>query len=280
MFTLYNDIPLEKLDSLGEEIEEDLPKSMKVAASQIQIKTFHIPFRIFDDVTTSRRAFGEVAEVYFLSKTYGFFDLMRTYWKLKKLILIMQHLRRGYEINVETMNRKMSNNRNKEMCLNHIKTNIHLAEQGIFIREDLINSVVKWEIKHIKFPFLERNFDDLQHDRNRKLLKCPAYFDEKKWPDEKHEYLYLLPIFYKIPIKSQKLFTFVEYLDSSNTVRPIMLTSVNPEGFEHYGDDEFIGADESYGKNEEIGDERDTETISNPTDIPSTSQTVINLMDQ
>ncbi|KAK7603296.1 hypothetical protein V9T40_003295 [Parthenolecanium corni] len=167
----------------------------------------------------------------------------------------------------------MSNNRNKEMCLNHIKTNIHLAELGISIREDLINSLVKWETKHIGFPFLESNFNNLPQDRHRKLLKCPAYFDEEKWTDAVHEYIYLLPIVYKIPIKARKLFVFVDYIDGSNIVRPIMLSPVNSASFEAYGDDESIGANKSYSTNKEFGGEIDPETISNLTDIPSASQT-------
>lgn len=173
----------------------------------------------------------------------------------------------GYEINVRLMARKMRDKTNKGTCLNYIKTNIILQNLNIFIREDALNSEVKWETKQVRLPILESNFDELR-DRSRKLLKCPAILDEEKWPGAK--YLYILPIYYTIPRKSRRLFIFVESLDDSDTVYPIRLTRVDRAAFQEYDNDDVIGRDKSYG--EEI----DTQTSSYTTDIPSTS---INLMD-
>lgn len=176
----------------------------------------------------------------------------------------------GYEINVRLMTHKMRDKTNKETCLNYMKTNTILQDLNIFIREDALNSEVKWETKLVRLPILESNFDELRaHSRSRKLLKCPATFDEEKWPDAK--YLYILPIFYKVPNKSRKLFIFVEFHDDPDMVYPIMLTRVDRAAFRKYGHDEVIGQDERYGK------EIDTRTIS---DIPGTSESLINLMDE
>ncbi|KAK7603294.1 hypothetical protein V9T40_003293 [Parthenolecanium corni] len=94
MYTPYNDIPFEDLDLLGEQIATYTPEIIKVEATQIPIRTIHIPFELTNEVANSFRAFGEVVEVYFLTKHYGFFDTLRTYWKVKNLILIMDQLRR------------------------------------------------------------------------------------------------------------------------------------------------------------------------------------------
>lgn len=96
MYTHRNSIPFPNLDLSGREIPKDSPELMRVSPSQIPIKTFRISFRIMEDVTPYNfRAFGEVAEVYFLTKYYGFFNPLRTYWKVKNLVLMMEHLRRG-----------------------------------------------------------------------------------------------------------------------------------------------------------------------------------------
>lgn len=103
MYTPYNDIPFEDLDLLGEQIATYTPEIIKVEATQIPIRTIHIPFELTNEVANSFRAFGEVVEVYFLTKHYGFFDTLRTYWKVKNLILIMDQLRRG-KIDLENGN--------------------------------------------------------------------------------------------------------------------------------------------------------------------------------